>query len=150
MWGPTPRKKQRFLHWSEFGADGRAHWKLPADGRKNPATELGKRHRDSWRQALEIRSTKASWSGTQENKLANVNRWRGQFSLLKSAATTAEFRTNRKAGERPVTIVDMRAFKSGGNDAAIRRRSVRSAEQRRPTKGSNRPANLPDDIRPLI
>jgi hypothetical protein len=98
-------------------ADGRANWKLPADWKE----EAGNQMRVATivipgDKRLEITVNTASWPGTQESMLANVNRWRGQLQLPPiGAKQLPDVSHDAKAGDRPITIVDMRGqFKSGG------------------------------------
>jgi hypothetical protein len=97
--------------------DGRATWKLPPSWKEEPGNEMriativipGEKR-------LEMTVNKASWPGTEESMLANVNRWRGQLQLPPiGAKQLPDVSHTAKAGDRPITIVDMRGqFKSGG------------------------------------
>jgi len=100
-----------------LAADGRANWKLPAGWKE----EAGNQMRVATLvipadKRLELTVNTASWPGTEESMLANVNRWRGQLQLPPIAAKQmSEVSHEAKAGDRQITIVDMRGqFKSGG------------------------------------
>ena len=100
-----------------LAADGRANWKLPAGWKE----EAGNQMRVATLvipadKRLELTVNTASWPGTEESLLANVNRWRGQLQLPPIAAKQLpEVSHEAKAGDRPITIVDMRGqFKAGG------------------------------------
>jgi len=100
-----------------LAADGRANWKLLAGWKE----EAGNQMRVATivipaDKRLELTVNTASWPGTEESMLANVNRWRGQLQLPPIAAKQLpEVSHEAKAGDRPITIVDMRGqFKSGG------------------------------------
>jgi hypothetical protein len=100
-----------------LGADGRANWKLPPGWKE----EAGNQMRVATLvipadKRLEITVNTASWPGTEESMLANVNRWRGQLQLPPiSAKQLPEVSHEVKAADRPITIVDMRGrFKAGG------------------------------------
>jgi hypothetical protein len=100
-----------------LAADGRAIWKLPAGWKE----EAGNQMRVATivipnDKRLELTVNTASWPGTEESMLANVNRWRGQLQLPPiGAKQLPEVSHEAKAGDRPITIVDMRGkFKAGG------------------------------------
>jgi hypothetical protein len=100
-----------------LAADGRANWKLPAGWKE----EAGNQMRVATiviaaDKRLELTVNTASWPGTEESKLANVNRWRGQLRLSPiSAKQLPEVSHEAKAGDRPITIVDMRGqFNASG------------------------------------
>lgn len=131
-------------------ADGRAHWKLPAAWKEEPG--------NGFREAtvvipgdkrLEITVNKAGWSGTQENKLANVNRWRGQLQLPEiGPQQLTDVSHESKAGDRPITIVDMKGhFKSGGMTPPFAGGAV--GPRATAGKGPNQPRNLPDGHPPV-
>jgi hypothetical protein len=101
-----------------LGTDGRANWKLPPGWKQQPgANEMifatlvvpG----DS---QVKFTVSTATSPDTQEKMLANVNRWRTQLQLPRIGAKQLPDVTHEaKAGDRKITIVDMRGqFKSGG------------------------------------
>jgi hypothetical protein len=133
-------------------ADGRARWKVPAGWTEKPG--------DGFREAtimipgdkpLQITVNKAGWSGTQENKLANVNRWRGQLQLPDiSAPQLSEVSRETKAGERTITIVDMKGqFKSGGMTPPFARGAFGPGATGGSRSGPNQPKNLPEGHPPV-
>ncbi|HMC12601.1 MAG TPA: hypothetical protein VKH44_14980, partial [Pirellulaceae bacterium] len=97
--------------------DGRVNWKLPAGWKEEAGNGIrlativvpGDKR-------LEITVSTATWSDSQKSMLDNVNRWRGQLQLPPvTAKQLPDVSHESKAGERPITIVDMRGqFKSGG------------------------------------
>lgn len=100
-----------------LATDGRANWKLPTGWKE----EAGNQMRVATivipaDKRLELTVNTASWPGTEESMLANVNRWRGQLQLPPiGAKQLPEVSHEAKAGDRPITIVDMRGqFKAGG------------------------------------
>jgi hypothetical protein len=100
-----------------LAADGHANWKLPAGWKE----EAGNQMRVATivipaDKRLELTVNTASWPGTEESMLANVNRWRGQLQLPPIAAKQlSEVSHEAKAGDRSITIVDLRGrFKPGG------------------------------------
>jgi hypothetical protein len=97
--------------------DGRAHWKLPANWKEEPGNGIRLATiviPDDKR--LEITISTANWSDAQKSMLDNVNRWRGQLQLAPiGPKQLPDVSRAAKAGDRPITIVDMRGqFKSGG------------------------------------
>jgi hypothetical protein len=97
--------------------DGRAIWKLPAGWKE----EAGNQMRIATivipgDKRLELTVNTASWPGTDQSMLDNVNRWRGQLQLPPIAAKKLpEVSHEAKAGDRSITIVDLRGrFKAGG------------------------------------
>ena len=100
-----------------IGADGRAAWKLP-DGWKEEAGTGGFRVATiviPSDKRLEITVNTTPWPGTEESMLANVNRWRGQLKLAPiTAKELPEVTRSAKAGELPITVVDLRGQFSGG------------------------------------
>jgi hypothetical protein len=99
-----------------LGADGRANWKLPSGWKE----EAGNQMRVATivipgDKRLELTVNTASWSGTEENMLDNVNRWRGQLKLSPiTAKQLPDVSREAKAGDRPITIVDMRGQFNAG------------------------------------
>ncbi len=108
-----------FFSKLSLGDDGRAHWKVP-DGWKEEAGGNAMRAAtivipNEKQKPLEITVNVASWSGTQESVLANVNRWRGQLQLPPvGPQQLAEVMHESNAGDRKITIVDIKGrFKTG-------------------------------------
>jgi hypothetical protein len=81
--------------------------------------------------------------------LANVNRWRGQLQLPDiGPQQLAEVSHESKAGDRPITIVDMKGqFKSGGMAPPFAGGAV--GPRATPGKGPNQARNLPDGHPPV-
>jgi hypothetical protein len=100
-----------------LAADGRANWKLPTGWKEEAGNGIrlativipGDKR-------LEITVSTANWSDAPKSMLDNVNRWRGQLQLPPiDPKQLPEVSHDSKAGDRPITIVDMRGqFKSGG------------------------------------
>jgi hypothetical protein len=100
-----------------LGANGRATWKLPTGWKEEAGNGIrlativipGDKR-------LEITVSTANWSDAQKSMLDNVNRWRGQLQLPPIGPVQLhDVSREAKAGDRPITIVDMRGqFKSGG------------------------------------
>jgi hypothetical protein len=65
---------------------------------------------------VELTVAMARWSGTEEGMLANLNRWRGQMQMPPiGPLEIGSMTTQAKAGDRPITIVDLKGrFKTGG------------------------------------
>jgi hypothetical protein len=100
-----------------FADDGKPKWNLPA-GWKEQATNSPMRFATivipTEPKPLEIAVSSLPWSGTPENLLQNVNRWRGQLQLPQiGAGQVAEFTREAKAGDLPITIVDLRGHFAG-------------------------------------
>lgn len=115
--GKHEKEIKEFFTTLTLAADGRANWKLPAGWKE----EAGNQMRVATivipaDKRLELTVNTASWPGTEESMLANVNRWRGQLQLPPIAAKQLpEVSHEAKAGGRSITIVDMRGqFKAGG------------------------------------
>lgn len=152
--GPIGEVSQHEKEINDFFAnlslaeDGKAKWKLPAGWKE----EAGNAMRVATivipgDKRLEITVNAASWPGTQESVLANVNRWRGQLQLPEiGPQQLADVSHESKAGERPITIVDMRGqFKSGGMTAPF----ASGAFGPRATGGRSSPSNLPAGHPPI-
>jgi hypothetical protein len=101
--------------------DGKANWKLPEGWKEEPGNQFraativlpGDKR-------LEITVNAASWPGTQESVLANINRWRGQLQLSPiDAKQIADVSREAKAGDRSITIIDMKGRFSGGMTPAF-------------------------------
>lgn len=91
-------------------------WKLP-DGWTQQAGDgirLATIRIPSGGKPLELTVTTLSWRKTQDELLRNVNRWRGQMTLpLTSPGELSKDTREMKAGERTITVVDLRG-RSGG------------------------------------
>jgi hypothetical protein len=129
-----------------LGSDGRATWKLPPGWKEEAGNEMrlativipaDKR--------LEMTVNKASWPGTEESMLANVNRWRGQLQLPPiGAKQLPDVSHQAKAGDRTITIVDMRGqFKSGGMTPPFAGGSSTTSGRKSKTAGTGLPAGHP-------
>jgi hypothetical protein len=132
--------------------DGRAHWKVPAGWKE----EAGNGFREATivipaDKRLEITVNKAGWTGTQENKLANVNRWRGQLQLPEiSAQQLGEVSHETKTGDRTITVVDMKGqFKSGGMTPPFAGGTFGPRATGGTRSGPNQPTNLPEGHPPV-
>jgi hypothetical protein len=99
------------------GDDGKPNWQLPAGWKETPggnAMRLATIVVPADKKPLEITVNALPWSGTSEDLLANVNRWRGQLQLPAIAAPqVTEFTRDAKAGEQQMTIVDLRGRYAG-------------------------------------
>jgi hypothetical protein len=130
-------------------ADGKANWKLPAGWKEEAGTGIrtativipGDKR-------LEITVNTTPWPGTEEGMLLNVNRWRGQLQLPPITAKQLPDVTHEaKAGDKPITIVDLRGqFKPGGMTppfaGAFGPRAT-GAPGKAPTASDNLPAGHP-------
>jgi hypothetical protein len=125
--GPIPeidkheKEIKGFFTGLTLNDNGKAHWKLPA-GWKEEAGGNEMRLATIVIPAdkrLELTVAVTPWSGTEQSMLANVNRWRGQMQLPAiNAHELGAVTTEAKAGDRPITIVDLKGrFKSGGMTA---------------------------------
>jgi len=127
--------------------DGKAHWNLPA-GWKEEAGGNAMRLATIVIPAdkrLELTVAVTPWSGTEQSMVANVNRWRGQMQLPAiDAQELGTVTTEAKAGDRPITIVDLKGrFKTSGMTAPFA--GGRLAASGRPPKNaaSGLPAGHP-------
>jgi hypothetical protein len=92
---------------------------------------------------VEVAVSGASWPGTPESVVANVNRWRGQLKLPPTdAANVAKDVREAKAGERTITIVDLRGRYTGGMMPPFAG-GAGAPGQAAPGAGSNLPAGHP-------
>jgi hypothetical protein len=92
-------------------------WKLPADWTQQPGNEFraativipGEK-------PLELTVSTLPWTGSQEQLLSNINRWRGQLQLPPIEAEQLAATTHAvKAGDATMTVVDLAGrFQSGG------------------------------------
>lgn len=141
-----------FFTGLSLAADGRAKWKLP-DGWKEEAGNGirlativipgGKR--------LEITVSTANWSDPPKSMLDNVNRWRGQLQLSPiGPVQLSEVSRESKAGDHPITIVDMRGqFKSGGMTPPFAGGGFGPRATGSPGKNANPPGALPEGHPPI-
>ena len=137
-----------FFTTIRFADDGKPKWQLPAGWKEAPGNAVrfativvpfdGK--------PLEITVNAASWTSKDESLLPNVNRWRGQLQLPPIAEDKiAESTHESKAGDLPITIVDLRGHFAGGMSppfagagAASRAAPRISAAQPTPRPSANR------------
>jgi hypothetical protein len=121
--GPIPEVDKHEKEIRDFfaavtlGEDGKAHWKLPAGWREEPGNPVrlativipGDKR-------LEITVNVVPSPNSEENLLANVNRWRGQMQL--SAIELDQLNQMAhlvKAGEKEILVVDLKGrYKTGG------------------------------------
>lgn len=125
--GPIPAIEKRekelndFFASIKFADDGKPKWTLPADWKEGAGNAMraatilvpaeGK--------PLDLSVTVLPWTGTADDLLRNVNRWRGQLQLQPvGAQQVAEFTRETKAGDRPMTIVDLRGHFAGSGMTA--------------------------------
>jgi hypothetical protein len=105
-----------------FGDDGKPKWQLPAGWTEAPggnAMRLATITVPNEGKPLEITVNALPWSGTPADLLSNINRWRGQLQLSPIGADqVAESTREAKAGDRPMTIVDLRGNFAGSGMAA--------------------------------
>jgi hypothetical protein len=150
--GKHEKEIDDFFAGLTLAANGRAQWKVPAGWKEEPG--------NGFREAtivipgdkrLEITVNKAGWTGTQDNKLANVNRWRGQLQLPEiNSQQLGEVSREAKAGDRTITIVDMKGqFKSGGMTPPFAGGAFGPRATGGPSRGPNQPANLPEGHPPV-
>ena len=105
-----------FFAAGRLGDDGKAKWQLPAGWKEQAgnAMRLATIVIPADGKPLEVSVTALPWAGTPEGMLSNVNRWRGQLQLpLIDAGKLAESTREIKAGDRPMTIVDLRGQFAG-------------------------------------
>jgi hypothetical protein len=133
--------------------DGRANWKLPADWKEQPGDNQivfatlvlpGDSH-------VKFTVSSASWPGTEESMLANVNRWRGQLQLPPiGAKQLPDVSHEAKAGDWAITIVDMRGqFKSGGMTPPFAGGAFGPRATGAPGKNASQPDGLPPGHPPI-
>jgi hypothetical protein len=120
--GPIPaidkHEKEIYDFFATIGVadDGKPKWQLPKDWKEGPAKPM--RFATVLVPAdpkpLEIAVSSASWTGTPESVLANINRWRGQLQLPPTdSAHVNENTREAKAGDQTIMIVDLRGRSSG-------------------------------------
>jgi hypothetical protein len=98
------------------GDDGKPKWQLPEGWKEGPgnAMRLATIVVPAEPKPLDITVNALPWSGTPADMLSNVNRWRGQLQLPPTdAAHVAESSRQAKAGDLPITIVDLRGHFAG-------------------------------------
>jgi hypothetical protein len=96
--------------------DGKPKWQLPKDWKEGPAKPMrfATVLIPTDAKPLEIAVSSASWPGTPESVLANINRWRGQLQLPPTdAAHVNENTREAKTGDQTIMIVDLRGRSSG-------------------------------------
>lgn len=98
-------------------ADGKPTWKLPEgwkEGGEKPM-RLATLLMPTDEKPIEVAVSAATWSGTAESVVANIDRWRGQLKLPPTDAEhVAQDIREAKAGDRTIKIVDLRGRYSGG------------------------------------
>jgi hypothetical protein len=97
-------------------ADGRPKWQLPEGWKETGASgmRMATITLPAEPKPLEITVNSLPWSGSPADMLSNINRWRGQLQLPPTdAAHIAENTRDAKAGETPITIVDLRGRFAG-------------------------------------
>jgi len=107
-----------FFEKIAVGPDKKPKWQLPEGWKEAPGSDMrfatitvpadGK--------PLEISITALPWSGTPDDMLRNVNRWRNQLQLRPIAAQQIdEYIHELKAGDHTLTVVDLKGhFASSG------------------------------------
>jgi hypothetical protein len=106
-----------FFATIQVEADGRPKWNLPEGWTNGPdkPMRLATILVPAEPKPLEIAVSGASWPGTPESVLANVDRWRGQLKLPNTDVEhMGEFIREAKAGDKTIMIVDLRGHYSGG------------------------------------
>jgi hypothetical protein len=97
-------------------ADGKPKWQLPEGWKESGASgmRMATITLPAEPKPLEITVNSLPWSGSPADMLSNVNRWRGQLQLPPTdAAHIAENTRDAKAGDLPITIVDLRGHFAG-------------------------------------
>jgi hypothetical protein len=92
-------------------------WKLPEGWSQQPGDgiRLATIRIPAEDKPLELTVTALPWRGTPDELLQNVNRWRGQMKLSPTDSEgLAKDARELKAGERTITVVDLRG-RSGGS-----------------------------------
>jgi hypothetical protein len=133
--------------------DGRAKWALPAGWQERPGNEmrLATLVIPNDDKPLEMTVNALPWRGTQEDVLSNVNRWRGQLKLSDvTAKELPEFTRAVKAGERTLTVVDLRGhFQGSGMMAPFAGRVQPGGPTTNTPSRSGSPSNLPAGHPPI-
>jgi hypothetical protein len=106
-----------FFTTVRFSSDGKPVWKLPEgwkDEPSNSAMRFATIIVPAEPKPLEITVSALPWSGTQDDLLRNVNRWRGQLQLPPvGAEQIGDMAREAKAGDVPIKIVDLRGHFAG-------------------------------------
>jgi hypothetical protein len=95
-------------------------WTLPEGWTSRPGTDgvtLAILQISGGERPLELTVSQLGWTGSDDDLLMNVNRWRGQMGLAghDSAAAVASDTRQLAAGEREITLVDLRGrFRRSG------------------------------------
>jgi hypothetical protein len=153
--GPIAEIDKREKEINEFfstvrvGDDGKPKWQLP-EGWKETA---GNSMRfatiliPTENKPLELTVNSARWTGTPADVLSNVNRWRGQLQLKPIAASQLSENTHEtKAGDLPLTIVDLRGhFASSGMTPPF----AGGPAGQGPASGNTPPSGLPPGHPPI-
>jgi hypothetical protein len=101
--------------------NGQGKWTLPEGWQEKPGTppRLATIVIPADGQPLEMTVNALPWSGSQEDVLGNVNRWRDQLKLGPiSAGELPTVLTETKSGEQTVSVVDLRGQFSAPNMTA--------------------------------
>jgi hypothetical protein len=150
--GPIPaidkleKEFNDFFTTIRFADDGKPKWQLPTGWKEAPGNTMrfATIVVPSDRKPLEITVNALPWSGTPADMLSNVNRWRGQLQLPPIAEDKiAESTHEAKAGELPITIVDLRGNFAGGMSPPF------AGAGARPGAAPTGPPNLPPGHPPI-
>lgn len=102
------------------GGSAAPPWKLPESWTSKPGTDgftLATIQIPNDGKPLDLTVSSLAWSGSKDGLLLNVNRWRGQMGLPQpiTADKLADDTREMKAGDRTITIVDLRGvFRRSG------------------------------------
>jgi hypothetical protein len=115
------KELSEFFTTIHFAEDGKPKWQLPT-GWKEEASNNAMRFATivvpAEPKPLEVTVSALPWSGTADDLLRNVNRWRGQLQLPPvDSGHVAESTRESKAGDLPITIVDLRGHFAGSGMA---------------------------------
>lgn len=130
----------------QIGPDGKPKWQLPADWKETAGNDvvMSKIVVPSEGKPLEISVTALPW---RDDLLGNVNRWRTQLHLPPTTERRlGEDIEQTKAGDKPITLVDLRGH-FGGSSMSPPFASAGAAAGQRPA--GNEPSNLPPGHPPL-
>lgn len=133
-----------------FADDGKPKWQLPTGWTEGSghAMRFATIVVPAEGKPLEITVSALPWSGTQADLLSNVNRWRGQLKL--PAIETSQLAANTqeaKAGDLPMTIVDLRGQFGGGMTPPFAGAGAMPGV-RPPFAGGAPPGSAPPDLPP--
>ncbi len=126
---------------------GKPRWERPAGWKEDPASQM--RLATLWipsgDKPMEMSVMALPWRGTQDELLANVNRWRGQMQLDEiDAAQLKDVTREVAAGNAEMTLVDLRGqFQGGGMMAPFAGGLSRGPGQTAQKSDSELPAGHP-------